>query len=267
MTDHCLFHVKKGSSTEQALLELSPYLSDIYEIEDLNTHRTQIGGFALQKIGKSQKFRHCILEKISTAGEIDWEEQWQTFACSFRDGLAHIDLAHFGGPVLLLKPGSGFGDFSHPTTRLTMTLMAPLVKNKILYDIGCGSGILSIASIFLGAKKAYGIDLEKSAIAHSKENASINAVEKKTEFATAIKPSWPTKGSHIIAMNMIASEQKEAWKALPMLHSTKSTIITSGILSWQKEDYLSLVTSWGWTLQKEMEEDGWTGFVFQTNPR
>src|SRR5882724_9121804 len=119
--------------------------------------------------------------------EIDWEQQWAQFSPGFRDGRAHIRL---GSATLQLKAGAGFGDFSHPTTRLVLDLMAPLVKDKIVFDIGCGSGILSIAALLLGAKQAYGIDIEEEAIKHSQENAAVNQVEARAIFSKNINSEW-----------------------------------------------------------------------------
>jgi len=191
---------------------------------------------------------------------IDWEAQWQAFAPHFYEGVAHIDLSSFGGPCLLLKPGAGFGDFSHPTTRLMVSLIAPLVREKVVFDIGCGSGILSIASLLLGAKKAIGIDIEEEAIAHSRENAKLNGVEKKAYFAK--KLPQPPKEACVIVMNMIESEQKLAWRSVSSLHNKPATLITSGILSEQKERYLQLAKDWGFEWEAEKEEEGWLGFVF-----
>jgi ribosomal protein L11 methyltransferase len=191
--------------------------------------------------------------------EIDWEEQWRNFSPEFYDGLAHIDL---GGPILCLKPGGGFGDFSHPTTRLVISLMADRIKDKVVIDIGCGSGILSIAAVLLGAKSAYGIDIDEEAIRHSKENAVLNKVQDKTRFSIKLDSNWIKKEPCIILMNMIESEQQAAWEALPQLHDLKFQVIASGILTSQKERYIKLLQSWSWILREEKKEEGWSAFVF-----
>ncbi len=260
MKYHYLFLVKQGSTAQQAIWELCAFLSDIYEMDDPETGAVQIGGYSDQKI--PEIWTHVVLEKQTAAEEIDWQKQWADFAPRFHDGLAHIDLNTLGGPVLLLKPGPGFGDLSHPTTRLVLALMAPHVKDKIVFDIGCGSGILSIAAILLGAKQAYGIDIDEDAVAHSQENATVNKVEAKTNFSSTIAPEWVSDEPLVIVMNMIESEQTAAWQSIPALHSKKAIIITSGLLSSQREHYLQLAKSWGWRLLEESEEEGWIGFIF-----
>lgn len=264
MNYHYLFYVKEGSSSEEALVELSFLLSDLYEVDDPVTGKVQIGGYAKKQLEK-RTFDHAILEKAAPIEEVDWQQQWKSFSSSFRDGLAHIELEAFGRPILLLKPGGGFGDFSHPTTQLALKLMAPLVRDKILFDVGCGSGILSIAAVLLGAKKAYGIDIHQEAMMHSRENAAVNQLEEKAKFSTMLDPSWITLESCVIVMNMITTEQRAAWEALPLLHSQPAQIITSGILTPQKKDYLHLIKGWGWILKKEAALEGWSGFVFEQN--
>lgn len=194
--------------------------------------------------------------------KIDWEKQWADFAPHFKEGLARIDLE---GKTLLLKPGAGFGDLSHPTTRLVMTLMAPFVKGKTVFDIGCGSGILSIAAALLGAKKVYGIDIEDDAIQHSQENAKINYIESKVSFSKELNFVAIPKEPVLILMNMIESEQFQAWNSLPMLHNTPATLVISGLLSTQTDSYLQLAKARNWSLHEKIEEDGWVGLVFSMN--
>jgi len=137
-----------------------------------------------------------------------------------------------------------------------------LIKDKVAFDMGCGSGILGLAAILLGAIKAYGIDIEKEAIKHSQENAKLNRVEKKVRFAEKLELSWIPNAPFVLLMNMIESEQKAAWSSLYSLHDKDALVVTSGILSSQKESYLKLVKSWGLSLKEESQEEEWSAFVF-----
>jgi len=188
---------------------------------------------------------------------INWETQWENFAPNFYEGKAHIDLSPHG--TLLLIPGEGFGDCSHSTTRLMLELMKPHVQNRIILDIGCGSGILSLASLFLGAKKAYGVDIDSAAILHAKKNAALNHLDKKAHFSRKYKA--PTTDA-IVLMNMIFSEQKIAFKSHNAYVFDK--LITSGILSDQRDSYLNWTTKVGWKLLDEKSEGNWLGFIFET---
>ncbi len=107
--------------------------------------------------------------------EIDWEKQWEMHAIGFKKGVLTLPIAGFGD--IYLKPGPGFGDLSHPTTRLALKLMPEYVKEKEVIDIGCGSGILSLAASAMGAKNVIGIDIDLGAIRHSIENQKLNKME------------------------------------------------------------------------------------------
>jgi ribosomal protein L11 methyltransferase len=184
------------------------------------------------------------------SAEIDWEEQWAVHAPLFKDGKAHIKLPTHN--MIELLPGPGFGDFSHPTTQLMVDLMTCFVQDETVFDIGCGSGILSIAAGKMGAKKIFVCDIEPTAIEHTKKNATFNQLD--------IIVGSPPLCRPVILMNMIASEQKIAWQK-NMLPFT--TLISSGILNTEKKDYLTFAYSQGWQLLHEANLNGWLGFVFK----
>jgi ribosomal protein L11 methyltransferase len=189
---------------------------------------------------------------------IDWEEQWASFAEGFKDGKAHIDLTKFGGAsTLQLLPGPGFGDLSHPTTSLMLQLMQSKIKGQSVLDIGCGSGILTLAALLLGARIAVGVDIDSDAIVHAQKNKKLNQLQ--AHFSLSL----PKKKFDIALMNMISSEQE-----VVMNHRIDADLwITSGVLVKQRKDYLALTNSWGWTFVDEAEEEGWLGMVFKTIPR
>lgn len=185
---------------------------------------------------------------------IDWEEQWANFAEGFKDGKAHIDLSKFGGAATLqLLPGPGFGDLSHPTTSLMLQLMEGRVKDQSILDIGCGSGILTLAALLLGARLAVGIDIDSDAIIHAQKNQKLNNL--KAHFSLSI----PKKKFDIALMNMITSEQQVVMKQT----IDADLWITSGMLVKQREEYLLLANLWGWTLLEEATQDGWLGMIFK----
>ncbi|MES2345510.1 MAG: 50S ribosomal protein L11 methyltransferase [Chlamydiota bacterium] len=184
---------------------------------------------------------------------INWEEQWALFAPNFHEGHAHIELQN--GRTLKLKPGPGFGDLSHPTTRLCLSLLEKHVTKKTcLLDIGCGSGILSLASSLLGAKATHGIDIDEGALIHARLNKQTNHLST-VHFSKTLPQNFLP---NLIIMNMIESEQRCAWN----YKFQDALVITSGILNTQRSHYLQLTTSWGWTLLSEQSEASWLSFVF-----
>jgi len=191
-----------------------------------------------------------------------WEKQWELFAPNFKNGKAHIDLTPYGcREVLQLYPGPGFGDLSHPTTRIVLSLMNSKVKDHAVIDIGCGSGILSLAAAAMGACQVEGYDIDPEAAQHAKKNATLSSYRKKIHFST--KPPKKIIADTILLMNMISSEQAQAWSVIADLVPSSAILITSGILEENGEEYLEWRTRQGWKVQKKLTENGWCGFILK----
>lgn len=182
---------------------------------------------------------------------IDWKAQWALHAHNFFDGKAHVDLKEFGGPDRSFKllPGPGFGDLSHPTTRIMLTLIPKRLTCPVI-DIGCGSGVLSLAAKVLGAPEVFGIDIDEDAIAHAQKNSALNGLNCSFGKALLTIPKRP-----LLLMNMISSEQKKAWSDLPPLAA--STLIVSGYPVEEPDP-----THYG-KIEHTLSLEGWKGFVIQ----
>ncbi|CCB85407.1 ribosomal protein L11 methyltransferase [Parachlamydia acanthamoebae UV-7] len=198
---------------------------------------------------------------------IDWESQWSAHGLDYRDGCVHLDLNQLidaqNLPVIKLKPGPGFGDLSHASTRIVLRLMKDRVHGQAILDVGSGSGVLSLAAAIMGAKIVWGIDIDPEAVEHAKENLLLNELEGDITFS--IEP--PThvlqqQQNILVLMNMIASEQAVAWKSLKSVHHLPGEALISGILQEERELYLQQALRWGWTLLDEIEEEGWLGLHF-----
>jgi len=203
--------------------------------------------------------------------EIDWNAQWEMHSPNFTDGSAHIHFPSLGlekksckkkpcwkSDSIRLLPGPGFGDFSHPTTRLVLCMMAGHVQNKTVLDMGSGSGILAISSYALGARYACGIDIDVDAVLHARANAQHNGYEKNVDFLQVQKKA---PSLQILLMNMIRSEQEIAIQSCDI--TAFDAVFTSGILTTERKEYLDLVHSWGLTCIAEQEIDGWLGFYLK----
>lgn len=195
------------------------------------------------------------------AQETDWTAQWQTHGHQFSDGYVHVDV---GGTILKLSPGPGFGDLSHPTTLLTLQLMTPHVKDHYVLDIGSGSGILTVAAAALNAKHAYGVDIDADAVVHAQRNAEINILQRKTTFCLPegfIEPTEP--GKWVVVINMIWSEQRQAWPMWIEKANRAEKIIVSGLLATERGAYLSFVNQWGWALIDEHQQGEWIALTLK----
>jgi ribosomal protein L11 methyltransferase len=212
------------------------------------------------------KYREIVFFYVSInrmTYKIDWHKQWQAHCPCFHEGKACINVRAYApkairADTIQLAPGPGFGDFSHPTSQLVLKMMADHVQEKIVLDMGSGSGILSLVAIALGAKRVFGIDIDPEAVAHAKTNAQLNGFEKIVSFST-VKKRAPI--AEILLQNMIISEQQIAIESV----DTKAldACFTSGILIEQKDAYLELVRTWGFEAKHIESLDGWLGFYLK----
>lgn len=204
---------------------------------------------------------------------IDWEAQWAEHGADYHDGFVHVNLTNYiresqaevqNLKTIKLKPGPGFGDLSHPTTRLALSLMSNVVKGKLVVDLGCGSGILALAALAMGAKKVIGIDIDTEAITHAYQNAEINGMSENIKFylPEEFDTQFDQGKEIVVLMNMIQTEQKVAWESLKNIHANTSEIITSGILEEGAGIYLRQCSAWNWQEVDRIEEAGWLGFHF-----
>ena len=198
---------------------------------------------------------------------IDWEQQFKDHGLNFYDGHVHVDLNEFGcqnpkfNPIKI-KPGPGFGDLSHPTTRLVLKLMNGHVNGKDVLDIGCGSGILSLAAIAMGASNCFGVDIDEEAITHSILNCDLNGLRGNIHFGKSSDYKPKNLKSLLVLMNMVQSEQLQAFESLKQIHQIPGDCLISGILKNDVSHYLSFAEANNWTLNSTIEEDGWLGLHF-----
>ncbi|MCH9631326.1 MAG: Ribosomal protein L11 methyltransferase [Chlamydiia bacterium] len=242
---------------EDALHELTSLgMEHPYSIEE--QEGLLIGGFF--ETVPTRDLQNSIL--ISAQDEIDWDEQL-TFSPYYKEGVVEIDLADFSstndGNLLKLVAGPGFGDLSHPTTQLMLESLPDVVESKNVIDIGCGNGILTLASLLLGAKTAYGIDIEDEALEHAEKNAKLNDLPPKL-FRKSLNISELDDSVYLI--NMTLHEQIEVYKSLKPLN-INGLILVSGLLKDQKESFLDHFLTSNYTLIEEREKMGWISLLIQ----
>lgn len=168
-----------------------------------------------------------------------------------------------GRTVLHIEPGLAFGTGSHPTTKLCLeTLENYISKNSTVLDIGCGSGILSIASLLLGAKSAFGVDIDKLAVKTALENAKENGFEPPVFKAVNGNLSDKVTGKYnVIVANIVADIIMDFNKEVGHFLDKDGVYITGGIIDSRKDEVIYSFEQNGFKIIENFEEKGWNVFV------
>lgn len=157
---------------------------------------------------------------------------------------------------VLLDPGLAFGTGTHPTTALCLGWLDSLeLKDKTVIDYGCGSGILAVAALKLGARSAIGIDIDPQAIDASRENARRNHVEQRLTLFLADQQPQDLQADVLIA-NILAGPLKSLAPALAQLTRAGGQLALSGLLIEQAEDVCAAYRPWFEQLQT-VEQEQW----------
>ena len=169
-------------------------------------------------------------------------------------------------PIFIyIEPAMAFGTGLHPTTKLCLMMLEKYITQKEikdLLDVGTGSGILSIASIFLGAKNVLGIDIDKDAIKSARKNRRLNRLKKKPIFS--FKPlSKIKKKFDIVVANLTRDIIVENHHYLNERIVTHGKLIISGILIEQKKEIKALMQKNGLKLIDEKENEDWLCLVME----
>lgn len=139
---------------------------------------------------------------------------------------------------IILDPGLAFGTGTHPTTSMCLEwLDANPPTGKDIIDFGCGSGILAIGAILLGAKCAEAIDIDPQALIATRDNAEKNNVSEKIK--TYLPAEFPAKPTPLLLANILASPLIELSSYFADLMLPQGHIVLSGILAEQAEKVLS----------------------------
>jgi len=165
--------------------------------------------------------------------------------------------------IIKIDPGLAFGSGDHPSTSLCLEIMeeASMFSKKIL-DIGCGSGILSIAAKKLGASNVSSIDIDRLSIKSTKDNIALNFYTQEgfqiylgTFFETINNFSF--NGFDYILCNIIAGVIKEIIPYIPKVINQNGKIILSGIISSQKEDIIKLLNLYNFKIDHVLSKKDW----------
>jgi ribosomal protein L11 methyltransferase len=182
-----------------------------------------------------------------------WEDQWRSFHRPVRVGRLWVgppwETPDGDAIAIVVDPGRAFGTGAHPTTRLCLELLEGLPRSSVL-DVGCGSGVLSIAAAKLGFGPILAVDVEAAAVEAARANAAANGVEIEVSQLDALTSPLP-RGELVVANIALAAVEQ-----IPVPPEALR-FLTSGYLQ-SDEPAVD-----GWTRVKRRRADGWAADLFE----
>jgi ribosomal protein L11 methyltransferase len=178
--------------------------------------------------------------KIEALEDKDWEREWMDNFHPMKFGRrlwicpSWLDIPDPTAVNIMLDPGLAFGTGTHPTTALCLQWLDGLdLSGKTVVDFGCGSGILAIAALKLGAKRVIGIDIDPQAIQASGDNAKRNGVENQLELY--LPKDQPTLEADVVVANILAGPLQELAPVILGYVKSGGDLALSGILETQAQ--------------------------------
>jgi ribosomal protein L11 methyltransferase len=198
--------------------------------------------WVLSQIRASNLLADDFAYKVEQIEDKDWEREWMDNFHPMKFGQrlwicpSWRDVPDPDAVNVMLDPGLAFGTGTHPTTALCLEWLDSLdLSGKTVIDFGCGSGILAIAAIKLGAAKVIGIDIDPQALLASKDNAARNGVEDQIEVYL---PQNQPEGlvADVVVANILAGPLRELSPVIKSLMKPDGLLAMSGVLNTQAED-------------------------------
>jgi ribosomal protein L11 methyltransferase len=199
--------------------------------------------------------------KIEQLEDKDWEREWMDNFHPMQFG-KRLWICPSWKPVpdenavnVMLDPGLAFGTGTHPTTALCLAwLDGQDLHDKVIIDFGCGSGILAIAALKLGAKRVIGIDIDPQAITASRDNAQRNQVSDQLElFLPADLPEGIL--ADVLVANILAGPLRELSTSIEALIKPSGKLALSGILEQQASELIETYGQWFEMDKAEIKEE------------
>jgi len=258
--EQCALEIAHIDLIDEALLEKDRNRAAIHIYLSPQDHPTEAAAWLAEHLN-SANIPHEI--ETQTCRSEDWENNWKAYFHPLPVGEKLLIQPVWEEPadpqgraVLLLEPGLAFGSGAHATTRLCMEALERAVSpGCAVLDIGCGSGILSVAAMLLGADRALGVDIDPMAVASARENAARNSLPCEFiqgDLTSGISGQFDVVVSNIVADAIITLSAQVAPHLKP-----GGVWISSGIIDTREGDVLSALEANGWNIVKHQEQEGW----------
>ena len=239
---------------------------------------TELKGALADFKAESPDFYGSLEIKIDNVKEEDWANNWKQYYKPFNVGEKLIikpsweNVENTGGrKILEIDPASTFGTGQHHTTKLVMERLEKIVNegDRVL-DLGCGSGILSIAALLFGAESAVMVDIFENAVKTAGENVEKNGFDKNRYTAycgNVIEDSALREriggGYNVIAANIVADVIIAMSGLFGDFLAKDGTLIVSGIITERLPEVLTALEGNGFKVVSLSEEEGWNAIVLE----
>lgn len=187
--------------------------------------------------------------KLEQLEDKDWEREWMDNFHPMKFGQrlwicpSWREVPEPEAVNVMLDPGLAFGTGTHPTTALCLTWLDGLdLTGKTVVDFGCGSGILSLAALKLGAEKVIGIDIDPQALQASKANAERNGVEDRLELY--LPKDQPSFEADVVVANILAGPLRELAPTIIQFVAPNGLLALSGVLEEQAQQLQNIYGQW-----------------------
>lgn len=219
---------------------------------------------------KANELNTDLATKIEILEDKDWEREWMDSYHPIQFGKrlwvcpSWRDIPDPKAVNLMLDPGLAFGTGTHPTTALCLEWLDSLdCQNKTIIDYGCGSGILGIAGLLLGANSMVGIDIDPQAVQATQDNAQRNNIDA-SRIEVKLPPYESDLQAEIVVANILAGPLAQLANTISALVAKDGQLALSGILSNQAQEVIDAYSPW-FTINSVVEKDDWVRIVGTKN--
>ncbi len=216
-----------------------------------------------------------ITQEVSD--EADWRDNWKEFFSGFAIGDIYVKptweelgAEAAGKRVVEIDPGVAFGTGKHESTQLVIEAMQRIgCEGKQVLDVGCGSGILSIVGVKLGASRVLGTDIDADCIASSYENCTVNGIDStQVEFVCGnliedaqLQERTSAEPADLVLANILADIIIPMAPALAAAMKPEAVLITSGIIDFKEEAVAEALEAAGLSVEERNAMGEWRSII------
>ncbi|MFW1644027.1 50S ribosomal protein L11 methyltransferase [Acinetobacter guillouiae] len=195
-----------------------------------------------------------------------WERSWMDYYEPIQIGEKYWIVPEWIEPPeadavnIKLDPGLAFGTGNHASTFLCLQWLGKTdVKDKVVIDYGCGSGILGVAALLLGAKKVYATDIDPQAVLATKQNAELNGVLENlyVGLPEEFNAEFKNQQADILVANILAGPLMSLAKEFSTLIKSEGEFALAGVIEKQVTDVSSIYSEFFDIVEVEKREETW----------